>query len=314
MGASRFGDHDVTITVHGTDYRGDVANIGNPHFVCFVDDPETTRVTTHGPIIERNDRVPERRPTSSSCAVDGGTRSRCACGSGARARRCRAARARARPPRSRIVRGLVGDTVCVRVPGGELDVALGATVRLGGPVVHVFDVDVEVCVTQSRSHTNRQRRRLTATEVDFTRVRQRALLIGTTTDESLDELALLADTAGADPVHRELQQRRTPDPATYIGKGKAEELREVARGARHRRRDLRRRAHARAAAQPREVVRGRRRRPRRADPRHLRPARDEPGRRGAGRARAAALPLAAPARPRHRAQSAGCGHRYPGSR
>jgi GTP-binding protein HflX len=83
-------------------------------------------------------------------------------------------------------------------------------------------------VTQSRSHTNRQRPRLTATETDFTRVRQRALLIGTTTEESLDELALLADTAGADPVHRELQQRRTPDPATYIGKGKAEEAREAA--------------------------------------------------------------------------------------
>jgi GTP-binding protein HflX len=83
-------------------------------------------------------------------------------------------------------------------------------------------------VTQSRSHTNRQRPRLTATETDFTRVRQRALLIGTTTEESLDELALLAETAGADPVHRELQQRRTPDPATYIGKGKAEEAREAA--------------------------------------------------------------------------------------
>jgi GTP-binding protein HflX len=83
-------------------------------------------------------------------------------------------------------------------------------------------------VSQSRSHTNRQRPRLSATETDFTRVRQRALLIGTTTAESLDELALLADTAGADPVYRELQQRRTPDPATYIGKGKAEAAREAA--------------------------------------------------------------------------------------
>jgi GTP-binding protein HflX len=83
-------------------------------------------------------------------------------------------------------------------------------------------------MAQPRTHTNRQRRRLTATEVDFTRVRQRALLVGTTTDESLDELALLADTAGADVAHRELQRRPTPDPARYIGKGKAEELRGVA--------------------------------------------------------------------------------------
>jgi GTP-binding protein HflX len=83
-------------------------------------------------------------------------------------------------------------------------------------------------MTPARGHTNRQRRRLTATEVDLGRARQRALLVGTTTDESLDELALLADTAGAEVVHRELQRRTTADPATYIGKGKAEEMREVA--------------------------------------------------------------------------------------
>jgi GTP-binding protein HflX len=82
-------------------------------------------------------------------------------------------------------------------------------------------------VTQ-RAHTNRQRRRLTATEVDLSRVQQRALLVGTVSDESLDELALLTDTAGALVVARELQRRTTPDPATYIGKGKAEELQEVA--------------------------------------------------------------------------------------
>ena len=40
-------------------------------------------------------------------------------------------------------RGLVGERVTCRVPGGELNVGLGATVRLGGPVVHVFDVDIE---------------------------------------------------------------------------------------------------------------------------------------------------------------------------
>jgi GTP-binding protein HflX len=88
----------------------------------------------------------------------------------------------------------------------------------------------------SRAHQSRQRRRLSATEVDLGRVRQRALLIGTTygtdtveeADASLVELALLADTAGAEPVHAELQRRRTPDPATYIGKGKAEEIRAAA--------------------------------------------------------------------------------------
>ena len=88
----------------------------------------------------------------------------------------------------------------------------------------------------SPGREGRQRRRLTATEVDLDVVRQRALLVGTgagtrSTDEaeaSLDELSLLADTAGAEPVERVLQRRDTPDPATYIGKGKAEELRALA--------------------------------------------------------------------------------------
>ena len=86
------------------------------------------------------------------------------------------------------------------------------------------------------AHVARARPRLSATEVDLEVVRQRALLVGTghgartleEAEESLDELALLVDTAGADPVARELQRRDRPDPATYIGKGKAQELRELA--------------------------------------------------------------------------------------
>ena len=80
------------------------------------------------------------------------------------------------------------------------------------------------------------RRRLTATEVDLDVVRQRALLVGTgigtrhleEAEASLEELALLVDTAGADPVELVLQRRDTPDPATYIGSGKAKELQELA--------------------------------------------------------------------------------------
>ena len=41
---------------------------------------------------------------------------------------------------------------------------------------------------------------------------------------SLDELEALADTAGADAVDRVLQRRDSPDAATYIGKGKANEV------------------------------------------------------------------------------------------
>ena len=53
---------------------------------------------------------------------------------------------------------------------------------------------------------------------------ERVLLVGTDNEKSLDELAALADTAGAVVVGREMQKRQRPDPATYIGSGKADEL------------------------------------------------------------------------------------------
>jgi GTP-binding protein HflX len=65
--------------------------------------------------------------------------------------------------------------------------------------------------------------------------RERIVLVGVTippghareTELHLDELALLIDTAGADEVARVIQQRDRPDPATFVGKGKAEELRDL---------------------------------------------------------------------------------------
>jgi len=38
----------------------------------------------------------------------------------------------------------VGERVTVHVPGGDLTVELGDTIRLGGPVVHVFDTTIEL--------------------------------------------------------------------------------------------------------------------------------------------------------------------------
>ncbi len=46
-------------------------------------------------------------------------------------------------------------------------------------------------------------------------------------EASLEELAALADTAGADEAERVLQRRDEPDPATFVGKGKAHELRDI---------------------------------------------------------------------------------------
>lgn len=63
--------------------------------------------------------------------------------------------------------------------------------------------------------------------------RERIVLVGVTqppresahTDASLDELEALVDTAGADVVSRMHQKRQAPDPATFVGKGKAQEIR-----------------------------------------------------------------------------------------
>lgn len=46
-------------------------------------------------------------------------------------------------------------------------------------------------------------------------------------ENSLRELAALAETAGAEVLDGLLQRRPHPDPATYLGKGKAQELKEL---------------------------------------------------------------------------------------
>ena len=53
---------------------------------------------------------------------------------------------------------------------------------------------------------------------------ERAVLMGIESEESLAELARLADTAGAKVVGGFLQKREKPDNALFIGRGRAEEL------------------------------------------------------------------------------------------
>jgi GTPase len=73
-----------------------------------------------------------------------------------------------------------------------------------------------------------------STLIDRT-IREKIVLVGVqfpgvTEDElnyQLDELALLVDTAGADVVARVVQRRDSPDPATFLGSGKVQELREI---------------------------------------------------------------------------------------
>ena len=49
-------------------------------------------------------------------------------------------------------------------------------------------------------------------------------------DESLDELALLAESAGDEPVARVVARRKAPDPALFIGSGKADEIKALVEG------------------------------------------------------------------------------------
>ncbi|MBB1243969.1 GTPase HflX [Streptomyces durbertensis] len=73
------------------------------------------------------------------------------------------------------------------------------------------------------------------TEVEYRQLRlERVVLVGVWTsgtaeeaDNSLAELAALAETAGALVLDGVIQRRDKPDPATYIGSGKAKELRDI---------------------------------------------------------------------------------------
>jgi GTPase len=73
------------------------------------------------------------------------------------------------------------------------------------------------------------------TEVEYRQVRlERVVLVGvwtegtvTDAENSLRELAALAETAGSVVLDGVIQRRDKPDPATYIGSGKARELRDL---------------------------------------------------------------------------------------
>lgn len=73
------------------------------------------------------------------------------------------------------------------------------------------------------------------TEVEYRQLRlERVVLVGVWTegsaadaDASLAELAALAETAGSEVLEGLIQRRDKPDPSTYIGSGKAAELRQL---------------------------------------------------------------------------------------
>ena len=72
-------------------------------------------------------------------------------------------------------------------------------------------------------------------EVEYRQLRlERVVLVGVWTDGSVEdaensmaELALLAETAGSEVLEAIYQRRQSPDPATYVGRGKVDAIREI---------------------------------------------------------------------------------------
>ena len=72
-------------------------------------------------------------------------------------------------------------------------------------------------------------------EVEYRQLRlERVVLVGVWTEgsvqdaeNSMAELALLAETAGSEVLEAIYQRRQSPDPATYVGRGKVDAIREI---------------------------------------------------------------------------------------
>ena len=148
MGAPRFGWDEIPLAyamdtsampVGWEELERPVAvNVGNPHIVFFVGDPDAVDLARLGPLIEADPLFPERVNVNVA-ARDGetirlrvwerGAGLTLACGTGA----CATAVAAIR-------RGLASSPVEVRLPGGALTVqwAPGETIRMSGPATHVF--------------------------------------------------------------------------------------------------------------------------------------------------------------------------------
>ena len=297
--------------------------MGNPHLVLLGPDPADVDVAAG----RRARAVPPGAPTSSTSAVGPGADELDPAGLGARGGRDPGLRHRQRapPPPPPAAGAWSGEPVAVHNPGGTLEVALAPT-GSGWPARCRKVADDRRWTTAALDpdggpgHDARPTRRSPSRLI------------------SRDRSASASCSWAWSFPHRRRPRSRptwtswpcwstrpgptswpgsssvgtTPDPATFVGRGKAEELHELSPGRRRRHRRLRRRAVAGPAAQPGEDPRAHGHRPHRGDPRHLRPERPQPRRQGPGRAGPAALPAAPPAGPGPVLQPAGRWHRHPG--
>ena len=135
-----------TLTADFRTFRGTFVSMGNPHFVCFVDDILTLDIARYGSIMERDAAFPERCNIEFAQLMDDGTiRTRVwergsgitmACGTGA----CATAVAAALTDRK-------GRTSDIEMDGGTLHIEWNEQdghVYMTGPAAFAFEGEVEL--------------------------------------------------------------------------------------------------------------------------------------------------------------------------
>lgn len=129
------------LNVDGRVYPVTLVNMGNPHAVAFVEDPDSAPVTTHGPLMERHPDFPNKTNVEFVQIIDRahirmrvwerGTGETLACGTGA----CAAMVAC-------VLGGHCGREVGVALPGGTLRIEWNEKdnhVYMTGPATFVYD-------------------------------------------------------------------------------------------------------------------------------------------------------------------------------
>lgn len=138
-----FGDE---LTADFRTFRGTFVSMGNPHFVCFVDDIKSLDIARYGSIMERDAAFPERCNIEfAQVLADGSIRTRVwergsgitmACGTGA----CATAVAASITNRASRKSDIVMDGGTLHIEWGESD----GHVYMTGPAAFVFDGEIEL--------------------------------------------------------------------------------------------------------------------------------------------------------------------------
>ena len=120
------------------------------------------------------------------------------------------------------------------------EIVSGDTLDPDGQLTEIEEIEADLELSRAqrrRSEAQRIEEGAPREGVAIFRPVERAVLVGLhgagesthDVDASLDELELLVDTAGSEAVGRVVQKRDTPDSATFIGRGKVNELKALTR-------------------------------------------------------------------------------------